>query len=76
MPKPYSILAAAFVSRGRSLASPTAAAKVDRRDALPREESREQSANHGELSLFDFDSPFATDPLADCAPTNAAALSA
>jgi hypothetical protein len=76
MPKPYPILAAALVASGRSLATVTIAAAIDRRALRLTSESEEWLADSDRRGFFTFEAPFAMDPLAECAPANAATLAA
>jgi hypothetical protein len=74
VPKPYSILAAAFVASGRSLSTVTLAAPVNRRSSWQDEESEDLFDDPGRADAYDFESPFAVDRLAERIPANDAAL--
>ena len=75
MAKPYSILAAALVASGHSLSTFTVAAPIHCRTLWPAGESEGWFADSGGVGAFSFESPSATDPLAEHAPANAAPLS-
>jgi hypothetical protein len=72
MAKPYSILAAALVANGHSLSTVTVAAPIDCRTLWPAGESEGWFADSQRVGAFNFESPFAMDPLAAHAPANAA----
>jgi hypothetical protein len=73
MAKPYSILAAALVASGHSLSTFTVAGPIDYHALWPTGESEDRLADSERAGAFSFESPFATDPLAERAPANATA---
>ena len=75
MAKPYSILAAALVASGHSLSTFTVAGPIDYHTLWPTGESEDRFIDPERVGAFSFESPSATDPLAEHAPANAAPLS-
>jgi hypothetical protein len=75
MPKPYSILAAAFLANGRNLSTAIILASSDRADR-PTRRSDDRFAGPDRLSSLDFESAFARDPSAERSLANGPALAA
>ena len=75
MAKPYSILAAALVASGHSLSTVGVAAPIDCPTLRRTRDSRDWIDDLGGPGAFNFESPFAMDPLAERGLANAATLS-
>ena len=73
MPKPYSILAAAFLANGRGLSTAIFRASSDHADR-PAGKSNDRFACPDRLSSFDLESALARDPFAERSPANGPAL--
>ena len=76
MPKPYSILAAAFVANGRGLSTAIIRASTSDHTDRPAGKSNNRFAGPDRSSSFDFESAFARDPFAERAAARAVALAA
>lgn len=76
MPKPYSILAAALAATGRSLSTVTIATSIDRPGLCPTDEIEEWFPDSDRISPLKLEAPFAMNPRAERALTNAAMLAA